>query len=280
LSRAIDVLHLGRDRVICAFEVDGLIVDPGPASCVDTLIDRLGRTEPRALLLTHIHLDHAGAAGTLARRWPDLEVWVHERGASHLAAPEKLIASATRLYGDDMDRLWGEILPVPRENLRVLTSEEQAIGPWRVAYTPGHASHHVSYLHAPTATIFAGDVAGVRIPPEGHVLAPTPPPDVDLRAWHESLDVLDAWEADRVAVTHFGLWDDVPAQLDACRGALDRMAVKASETDAAGFAEWIRADIEAATSPGTAAVYAQAMPYETLHPGLERALRRVGSTPG
>src|ERR687894_96495 len=192
--RAIDVFHEGREHVICVWQVDDVIVDPGPESTSDTLLDALGDEEPRALLLTHIHFDHAGAAGTLVRRWPDLEVWVHERGAPHVAAPEKLIASATRLYGDDMDRLWGEILPVPRENLRVLGSGEETIGPWRVAYTPGHASHHVSYLHEPTGTLFSGDVAGARIPPEGMILAPTPPPDIDFAAWHTSLELLATWD--------------------------------------------------------------------------------------
>jgi glyoxylase-like metal-dependent hydrolase (beta-lactamase superfamily II) len=149
-----------------------------------------------------------------------------------------------------------------------------------VAYTPGHASHHVSYLHEPTATLFAGDVAGVRIPPEGLVLAPTPPPDIDFTAWHASLDLLESWKAERVAVTHFGVWDDVAGQLAECRAALDRMAVRASETTDTGFAEWIRAEIEAAVGADTTAVYARAMPFDTLHPGLERALRRVSSTPG
>jgi glyoxylase-like metal-dependent hydrolase (beta-lactamase superfamily II) len=277
--RLVDVRHLGHERVIGAYVVDGCLVDPGPASSLPGLLAGLGDERPEHLLLTHIHLDHAGAAGSLARRWPDLEVWVHERGAPHLAAPEKLIASATRLYGDDMDRLWGEIVPVPRDRLRVLAGGER-IGPWRVAYTPGHASHHVAYLHEPSATIFAGDVAGVRIPPEGHVLAPTPPPDIDLAAWHASLDVLEAWDADRVAVTHFGAYHDVAAQLAECRAALDRMATKAAEVDGAAFAEWIRAEIESATTPETAATYAQAMPFETLHPGLERALRRVSSASG
>ena len=269
--RLIDVRHLGHERVIGAFLVDGSLVDPGPTASMDALLEGLGDERPERLLLTHIHLDHAGAAGALVRRWPDLEVWVHERGAPHLAAPEKLVASATRLYGDDMDRLWGEIVPVPRENLRVLGGGEDH-GAWRVAYTPGHASHHVAYLHKPTATIYAGDVAGVRIPPEGLVLAPTPPPDIDLRAWHASLDLLESWKADRVAVTHFGAWEDVPHQLAECRAALDRMAAKAGETDRAAFAEWIRAGIAAAVSPETASVYAQAMPADTLHPGLERAL--------
>ena len=278
--RLVDVEHLGHDRVIAAYLVDGCLIDPGPSASLEGLLAGLGDERPERLLLTHIHLDHAGAAGTLVKRWPEVEVWVHERGAPHLAAPEKLIASATRLYGDDMDRLWGEILPVPRENLRVLGSGEETIGPWRVAYTPGHASHHVSYLHEPTATLFAGDVAGVRIPPEGQTLAPTPPPDIDFTAWHASLDLLDSWRADRVAVTHFGVWEDVDAQLAECRAALDRMAVKASEVDEAAFVEWIRAEIEAAVAPETAAVYAQAMPYDKLYPGLERALRRVSSTPG
>jgi glyoxylase-like metal-dependent hydrolase (beta-lactamase superfamily II) len=276
--RVIDVRHLGQERVIGAWLADGCLVDPGPTSSVEALLEGLGDERPERILLTHIHLDHAGAAGTLARRWPDVEVWVHERGAPHLADPARLVASATRLYGDEMDRLWGEIVPIPADRLRVLKGGEK-VGAWRVAYTPGHASHHVSYLHEPTGTLFAGDVAGVRIPPEGLILAPTPPPDIDFAAWHASLDLLQEWGAERVAVTHFGAWDDVPEHLLECRAALDRMAVKASETDGAAFAEWIRAEIEAAVTPEGAAVYAQAMPYETLHPGLERAHRRVGSTP-
>ena len=128
MSRAIDVLHLGRDRVICAFEIDGLIIDPGPTSCLDTLIDRLGPVEPRALLLTHIHLDHAGATGALCRRYPRLKVYVHERGAPHLVDPSKLLASAARLYGDDMDELWGEMVPVPEDRITVLRGGETVEG--------------------------------------------------------------------------------------------------------------------------------------------------------
>ena len=278
--RTIDVHHLGRERVIAAYLADGCLVDPGPSASLGRLLDGLGDERPERLLLTHIHLDHAGAAGTLVRRWPDLEVWVHERGAPHLADPSKLVASATRLYGDDMDRLWGEIVPVPEANLRVLGSGEEEIGPWRVAYTPGHASHHVSYLHTPSATLFAGDVAGVRIPPEGPVFAPTPPPDIDFAAWHASLDLLASWNAERVAVTHFGVWDDAAAQLAACGAALDRMALRAGELEEDAWIEWMRAEIEASAGPETVSVYEQAMPYDTLYPGLERALRRVSSTPG
>ena len=277
--RTIDVEHLGREKVIAAYLVDGCLIDPGPSASIEGLLAGLGDERPERLLLTHIHLDHAGAAGTLVRRWPDLEVWVHERGAPHLAAPEKLVASASRLYGDDMDRLWGEIAPVPRENLHVLSGDEEEIGPWRVAYTPGHASHHVSYLHTPTATLFPGDTAGVRIPAEGPVFAPTPPPDIDFTAWHRSLDLLESWRPERVAVTHFGVWDDPAVQLAECRATLDRMALRASEDDEAEWIEWIRAEITAATTAATAETYEQAMPYDTLYPGLERALRRVSSTP-
>ena len=143
VSRPIDVLHLGRDRVICAYEVGGVIVDPGPASCVETLLDQLGPAKPRALLLTHIHLDHAGATGVLCRRFPELQVYVHEVGAPHLVDPSKLLESAGRLYGDDMWELWGEVAPVPEDRIHPLRGGETVEG-FRVAYTPGHASTSMS----------------------------------------------------------------------------------------------------------------------------------------
>src|SRR3954462_846425 len=156
VSRLIDVNHLGRDRVIGAFEVgEGVVVDPGPASCVATLLEHV---EPRALLLTHIHLDHAGATGVLVRRNPEIRVYVHERGAPHLIDPEKLLKSAGQLYGDDMERLWGEVAPVPEENITVLKGGETVEGGFQVEYAPGHASHHVVYLHEATGDAYVGDV--------------------------------------------------------------------------------------------------------------------------
>ena len=274
--RLVDVKHLGRERVIGAWLAGDALIDCGPSSSLEALLAGLGEERPRRLLLTHIHLDHAGAAGTLAQRWPDLEVWVHEKGAPHLADPAKLVNSATRLYGGDMDRLWGEIVPVPEERLRVLSGGER-IGDWKVAYTPGHASHHVSYLHEPTRTAFAGDVAGVRIG-GGPVIPPTPPPDIDLELWAQSLDVLAAWRPRRIAVTHFGAYDDVDAHLDAARAGLRQVAGWAGETDGDGFAEQVRAHIAMRTDEVTAAEYEQAMPPETLWPGLDRALRRVSSS--
>jgi len=190
--RVIDVMHLGRPHVIGCWEVDGVLVDPGPESSLRTVLDALGDEQPRAVLLTHIHLDHAAATGALVRRWPDLEVYVHERGAPHLIDPSKLLASAERLYGDDMQRLWGEILPVPEANVRALGGGETVLG-MRVAYTPGHASHHVCYLQEESGTAFVGDVAACRIPPSQLVMPPTPPPDIDVPTWEGSLDVIAGW---------------------------------------------------------------------------------------
>lgn len=267
----IDLLHLGRAKVIGAWRVGDVIVDPGPSSCLQQLLPMLERHPPRVLALTHIHLDHAGATGSLVRRFPDAEVWVHERGALHLADPSKLLASATRLYGAHMERLWGEVLPVPAERIRVLHGGE-TLGAFRVAYTPGHASHHVSYLHELSGCAFTGDVAGVRIE-GGCVLAPTPPPDIDLRAWRASLELIEAWQPRSLAVTHFGAYEDVEQQLGALREQLDQAEALARELDVSAFASAIRAMVASSSTPQTAAVYEQAMPPEQCFAGLARYLR-------
>jgi glyoxylase-like metal-dependent hydrolase (beta-lactamase superfamily II) len=265
--RQIDVHHLGNPLVVCAYELDGVIVDPGPESSHHTLLEAL-EAPPQRILLTHIHFDHAGATGALVRRWPDVEVWVHERGAPHLIDPSRLTASATRLYGDDMKRLWGEIVAVPQHNLRILTGGER-IGPWRVEYTPGHASHHVSYLHEPTGTAFVGDVGGVRVE-GGPIIPPTPPPDIDIELWHESLRTVAAWDPARLAVTHFGSYDDVGAHIAAMHDALDRWAALALETDAESYAAAMIAEMERAPDAAATRAFLQAMPPDTLWPGLDR----------
>src|SRR6186997_2777880 len=188
--RPIDVMHLGKPHVICCWEVDGWLIDPGPQSCEETLLAAIGSEPPKGLLLTHIHFDHAGVSGALVRRWPDLPVYVHERGAPHLVDPSRLMASAGRLYGGDegLRALWGEMVPLPEENLRVLQGGETDVeGAFRVEYTPGHASHHVCYFHAPSGWAFVGDMAGARIPPHAFTVAPTPPPDIDVAAWERSI---------------------------------------------------------------------------------------------
>jgi glyoxylase-like metal-dependent hydrolase (beta-lactamase superfamily II) len=266
--RQIDVRHLGNPLVICCYAQDDAIVDPGPESSHRTLVEALGDDVPRKILLTHIHLDHAGATGALVRRWPDVEVWVHERGASHLIDPSRLLASAARLYGDEMERLWGQVVPVPEANVRVLAGGE-SIGPWRVAYTPGHASHHVSYLHGPTGTAFVGDIGGVRID-GGPVVPPTPPPDIDLEAWHDSLGVVEAWDPDRLAITHFGAWSDPAGHIAATHAALDRWGALARETDAEEYGRAITAEMRRAPDPAAVEAFLQAMPPATLWPGLGR----------
>jgi glyoxylase-like metal-dependent hydrolase (beta-lactamase superfamily II) len=268
--RAIDVMHLGRDRVICCWQVGDVLIDPGPTSTLPTLLAALGDERPRALYLTHIHLDHAGASGALVRRWPDLEVHVHERGARHMLDPSKLMESATRLYGDDMDRLWGEMVPVPEANVHVLTGGEKLEGGFEVAYTPGHASHHVSFFHGESGTAFVGDVGGVRIPPSALALPPTPPPDIDLEAWHESIDTVAAWRPRRLAMTHFGAGEDPPAQLAEVSRRLDAWAQLARDRDEAGFIEGVTEEIERAADPETAAAFAQAAPPDQLYAGLAR----------
>jgi glyoxylase-like metal-dependent hydrolase (beta-lactamase superfamily II) len=272
----IDLMHLGRPQVLGAWRVGDVLVDPGPSSCLNALLPVLEEHPPRVLALTHIHLDHAGASGSLLERFPDLEVWVHERGAPHLIDPGKLLASAGRLYGADMERLWGEVLPVPADRLRVLGGGE-AIAPFRVAYTPGHASHHVSYLHEESGWAFTGDVTGVRIG-AGPVLAPTPPPDIDLRAWRASLDLIEGWRPRRLAPMHFGARGDVGHHLAALREHLDEVEAMARDLDEAGFASAIRARVAAATADtpagsATAAVYEQATRPQQNFQGLTRYLR-------
>jgi glyoxylase-like metal-dependent hydrolase (beta-lactamase superfamily II) len=267
--RPIDVQHLGREHVICCWQVDDVLVDPGPESSVDTLLDALGDEQPRAILLTHIHFDHAGAAGALVREWPDVEVWVHERGARHLVDPTRLVASAKRLYGEDFDRLWGEVVPVPERSLRILRGGESIEG-WDVAYTPGHASHHVSYRHRDSAWVFPGDTCGVRLPDGDLLLAPTPPPDVDLDAWRASLDAIEAWEPATLAITHFGDHGDVAAHLVRLRAALGEWGDRARTTDRAGYADALRTAYGAALGPEGAAAFAQAMPPEDQWLGLDR----------
>jgi len=271
--RPIDVCHLGQQHVICCWQVDDVLVDPGPESTIDTLLDALDGEQPRALLLTHIHFDHAGAAGALVREWPDVEVWVHERGARHLVDPTRLVASAKRLYGDDFDRLWGEVVPVPERSLRVLRGGESEAG-WEVAYTPGHASHHVSYRHNDSGWVFPGDTCGVRLPPGELLLPPTPPPDIDLEAWSDSLDAIEAWEPARLAITHFGDYGDAAQHIERMRRALAHWSELAARTDRDAYADALRAEIAAALPEDDARAFGMAMPADDQWLGLDRWLQR------
>jgi glyoxylase-like metal-dependent hydrolase (beta-lactamase superfamily II) len=212
----VDLEFLGHPEIIATAIFQGpagvALLDPGPSTTLGAL--RRGLTasgialgDVRQVILTHIHLDHAGATGTLVKENPAIEVFVHERGAPHLVDPAKLLASAGRLYGADMDRLWGDFLPVPSDRVRALKGGERIEAGGRqldVAYTPGHASHHVSYFDRSSGVAFVGDTAGIRRGQGQCVMPPTPPPDIDLEAWRESEARILAWDPDTLFLTHFG----------------------------------------------------------------------------
>lgn len=221
-----DLLFLGRQGIIATAilrDTAGVaLIDPGPATTLPALEAALAQRglaprDVRQILLTHIHLDHAGATGTLVRANPRIEVFVHERGAPHMIDPRRLLASAARLYGAEMERLWGEFLPVPATRVRSLVGGETlAAGgrELRVAYTPGHASHHVSYFEPSGRIAFVGDTAGIRRAGSTFVMPPTPPPDIDLEAWRSSADRILSWDPDTLFLTHFGPFHGARAQFE------------------------------------------------------------------
>jgi glyoxylase-like metal-dependent hydrolase (beta-lactamase superfamily II) len=267
------------------------LVDPGPASCLTALEEGLGQQgiaigDIRTLLLTHIHLDHAGATGSLVARLPKVRVFVHEVGAPHLVDPEKLLSSATRLFGDQMDRLWGPFLPVPAERIHSLTGGEQlgAGGRLRVEYTPGHANHHVSYLDEESGTAYVGDTGGVCVSGK-YVIAATPPPDIDLDAWQRSLDTIDAWNADVLFLTHFGPSGPAHEQLRVMRTRLNETAELAKESFGRGgsdderrrwFVEELRRDARRSLAEADARAIETAAPFELIWQGLARYWRKRG----
>ena len=267
----IDLLHGGAARTIGSYLLDTpggpSLFDCGPSVCVPALKAGLVErgyelTDVRHLLLSHIHLDHAGAAGALVREHPGLQVWVSEIGAPHLLDPSRLERSARRLYGDAFDELWGELAPVPKENLHIADTRAAGL---EVFAAPGHASHHVCYFDG--TTLYAGDAAGVRILPSRAVLPPTPPPDLDVEAWYRTLEQIERRAPERLALIHFGLADDVGRHLAELRGRLDawskRVEAGATETD---FVAAARAELPAEEADA----YDRAMPFWQSYAGLRR----------
>lgn len=270
----LDLEHLGRERVIGSYLLAGdepALVDCGPASCLDALRAGLAGQglevgELRHLLLTHIHLDHAGAAGSLVRENPRLLVHVSEVGAPHLVDPSRLERSARRLYGDDFDRLWGPLVPVPEENVRVVGDRVLDL---EVFPTPGHASHHVSYLTADGACC-TGDAAGVRIPPGSYVAPVAPPPDIDVEAWERTLDAIAERRPERLLLAHFGVAEDPEFHLVELRAALRTWAERAREGSEEEFVTAAEADVRAAADRATAELFEQAGPFWQSYAGLRR----------
>jgi glyoxylase-like metal-dependent hydrolase (beta-lactamase superfamily II) len=294
--KTIDLQFQGHGKVIATGVLEGPsgigLVDPGPSSTLHALesgLRALGHRieDVKALLLTHIHLDHAGASGTLAARLPSLRVFVHQRGAPHMADPTKLMESATRLYGDKMDELWGEMRPVPADRMQVLSGGERLdmLGrTLQVAYTPGHASHHVSYLDHSSGIAYVGDTAGIRRVND-YITAPTPPPDIDLEAWEPSLQTIEGWRPSALFLTHFGTVTDVTEHLRRFRGVLDAQArhVKATlaweapdEDRVKRFTEEMRAAARREMSEEDALSLEMAAPFTQLWQGLARYWRKRG----
>jgi len=271
----LDLGFQGRDRVIGAYALDtedgpGLF-DCGPASSIPRLKDGLAArglalTDIRHLLLSHIHLDHAGAAGSLVREHPGLQVHVSEIGAPHLADPSRLEASARRLYGDSFDALWGELEPVPEENLHSVGASVLGL---ECFPSPGHAGHHVCYL-ARDGTLYAGDAAGVRIPPHIWVIPPTPPPEFELEAWLATLDEIEARHPQRLALIHFGVADDPEPHLAELRRRLAEWVDAAERgADEAAFAEYVRGELGDGADD-----YEHAMPFWQSYAGLKRYVEK------
>jgi glyoxylase-like metal-dependent hydrolase (beta-lactamase superfamily II) len=267
----LDLLHLGRERVIGIYLLETAegraLFDCGPATCVPVLKQRLHERglelqDIRHLLLSHIHLDHAGAAGVLVREHPELQVHVSPIGAPHLVDPSRLEQSARRLYGDEFDTLWGELAPVPEGNLQETADRVLGLDCFP---SPGHASHHVCYLDR-DGTLYAGDAAGVRIQPSRFVLPPTPPPEFDLAAWESTLDELERRTPERLALIHFGVAEDPSKHLAELRERLRAWTslvgdgASEEEFETAGTAE-LGED---------APPYQQAMPLWQSYAGLRR----------
>ena len=290
MTEFIDLNFRGSDRVIATAVLlgpDGVtLVDPGPTSCLPALeagLRQRGLTlrDVRALLITHIHLDHAGAVGTIVERVPSIRVHVHERGAPHMVDPAKLLASATRLYGDQMDVLWGAFLPVPAANVNVLLGGERiatAGTTLQVAYTPGHAKHHVSYLDETTGVAYVGDTGGIRVS-DDYLIAPTPPPDIDLAAWRDSLTTIDTWQPVSLFLTHFGVVTGAKAHLARFRETLTAQAEAVRQSLTAGssdeertrvFVERMRREVRKAMPEHEARATELAAPFDQLWQGLER----------
>jgi glyoxylase-like metal-dependent hydrolase (beta-lactamase superfamily II) len=298
--RLIDLNYQGLDNIIATAVVETpaglLLIDPGPSASLPRLnaeLNRLGIAWPdiQGLLLTHIHLDHCGASGSLMQEHPWLKLYVHERGAPHMVDPRRLLESAKQLYGDAMDSLWGPFLPVPADRLITLQGEERLKFDSRVmevAYTPGHASHHISFLDTQTGIAFCGDVGGLRLAGLTSILPPTPPPDIHLENWETSIARIRQWSPSGLFLTHFGLVDGSPSEhLDRLQTQLTNYAnrvkaiIDASMSDAdrvKAFVEDVVRELRSENSEEGLEFYLKVVPLDLCYLGLQRYWKKKSIT--
>lgn len=286
----IDLEHMGLPGAIGAWLVSGsepAVVDPGPTTTLDTLVEALaergvGPRDLRHVLLTHVHLDHAGGTGHLVERFPEARVWVHREGATHLADPERLVASTRRTFGDAHDALWGVVRPVPAA--RIEAWEPGRPGPWpgmRPLPTPGHIGHHLGYLDERDGTLLAGDSMGIVLAPDAPTHPPTPPPAVDLRAWEETLGELEGVGPERFGAAHFGLHGDVPRRIEQLRTRLHALETRVrtalevgDEQDPERFEEEVREELSEHLERGRVDRYFDTFPAATDWAGVRFYLER------
>lgn len=267
------------------------LIETGPGSTLEALERAVAAAgahieEVTQLVVTHIHLDHAGAAGSLLRRLPDARLFVHPLGAPHMIDPAKLLASATRIYGDRMERLWGAFEAAPADRVTTLADGATLLcgtRELRALHTPGHAIHHIAFHDPERGTVFTGDVGGVRLTDASYVRPPTPPPDIDLEAWHRSVDALRALEPRALDLTHFGRFDDPVRHFDELLYRLDAWVKWTAERLARGDApEAMAAALRTASEvelrdegfAGDAGAYELATPSDMTVNGLVRYLTR------
>lgn len=220
-----------------------VLVDPGPTSVRPRVVEALREagvdpSEIRHLCLTHIHLDHAGSAGSWVAEHPGIQVHVHEDAGVHLVDPRRLVASTRITFGEAHDRLWGEVVPVPSHAIRGLRPGERGPFPWlRALHTPGHMEQHMAFLDEDSGTLLAGDSLGIVLAPGAETHPPTPPPTADLAAWLRTLREVEAVAPEAAAVTHFGVHDDVPGRVRGLREGLLGLAERVEGAVNAGTVE-------------------------------------------
>jgi glyoxylase-like metal-dependent hydrolase (beta-lactamase superfamily II) len=292
----IDLEFMGTEEIIASFLLMGgnsaAMVETGPSTCIENLLRGLedngvAPEDVEKVLLTHIHLDHSGASGVLADRLPNATFYVHEAGYQHLVDPSKLLKSASRIYGDRMEELWGEVRPVPEDRIITLEGGEEieaAGGVLAAHYTPGHAYHHLAFHEPGSGMLFAGDVGGVRMPGQSYVKPPTPPPEVDIKAWKGSIETIRKLDPGFICPTHFGCYQDVGRHLGELEQRLEdwlliveeRMDEGRSQEDiveefgARGDEEMLREGAD----PEDSERYELAANYEMLVAGLMRYVSR------